>query len=257
MQSAEGSTGAEAAPTRFASGAAATPLGAGAGAPTRDRARAASERHSRRVRLFKWLLPLIGAGVALVIFGMIAVVSFLPNIKVSSALITKDGLTMVEPRLSGRANSKAYDVTAARAVQNLKDPKVVRFVDVEGRIEMAAPNWAKLMAREGVYDANTEKLRLEKGVSIDTTDGYKLRLDHADADLRNGFLSTDGPVALTGPNLAIDAVGAEVMDNGAVLVLRGAVRVTLIPKSANPTAGEVEAAPATTQAIPTQPGKGK
>lgn len=250
MQPAEPTLGDDAAPAR--------PDGRSVDAAVpRDRARAASERHSRRVKLFKWLLPLIGVGVALVIFAMIAVVSFLPNIKVSSALITKDGLTMVEPRLSGRANSKTYDVTAARAVQNLKDPKVVRFVEVEGRIEMAAPNWAKLLAREGVYDANTEKLRLEKGVSIDTTDGYKIRLDHANADLRNGMLSTDGPVALTGPNLSIDAVGAEVLDNGAVLILKSAVRVTMIPKSANPTASEVNAAaPATTQSINGGPGKG-
>jgi lipopolysaccharide export system protein LptC len=108
----------------------------------------------------------------------------------------------------------------------------VRFVDVDGRIEMNAPNWAKLLARAGVYDANTERLHLSDGVTLETTDGYKLKLDHAAVDLTAGRLTTEGPVAVTGPNLSIDAVGAEVSDNGAVILLKSQVRLTLIPKSA-------------------------
>jgi lipopolysaccharide export system protein LptC len=200
-------------------------------------ARAAAERHTKRVKLFKWLLPTLVVGVVVVIGGMIAIVSFLPGIQVSSALITSEGLTMVEPRLSGHANGRAYDVTASKAFQNLENPKLVRFVDVDGRIEMKAPNWAKLLARSGTYDANTERIKLEKGVTVETTDGYKLKLDHATIDLAGGALATDGPVAITGPNLTIDAVGAEVMESGSVVILKSAVRVTLVPKAAADTSG--------------------
>jgi lipopolysaccharide export system protein LptC len=86
-------------------------------APLPSAARRAADRHSRRVRRLKILVPALAVIVVLGIVGVAWVQSRLQGaLDVKNVLFSKDGLTMVEPHLSGHAQGRAYDVSAQREI---------------------------------------------------------------------------------------------------------------------------------------------
>ena len=206
------------------------------------RARHAASRHSRRVRLLKILLPIAGVAIALVVAAIVALKSFLPGINMPGVLFSKDGLTMVEPRLSGRAKNRAYDVTAARAYQSLDNPKVVTLEKIDGRIEMPDQTWAKIEAKHGRYDGTTQKLVLDEGLSVVTSNGYRIEGALANVDLDSGRMTSDRPVTIDGPAGRIEAGGVDVTDEGHAIRFTGGVRMNLLPVPAKP--GEPAGGPA-------------
>lgn len=206
----------------------------------RARAMDAARRHTRLVKVLRFIAPIMGGLIVAAVVAAVAAVSFLPEVKVSGALLSKDGLTMVEPRVSGFSNDRAYHLTAERAFQSMKATKVIQFENVDARIEMEKPNWARITSRRGVYDSDKETVKLEKNVKITTTEGQEIVTDRADADIKSGLITTDAPVTITGARFRVEAVGAEVQDNGKVIIFKSKVRMTIAPEQSN-----VATAPAT------------
>ncbi len=198
-------------------------------ARTRDRAKAAADRHSRFVRFAKFSLPVIGLIIAVVVVGRYWLYTHLPGINMPAVLFSKNGLTMVEPRLTGRSRDRAYDIGANRATQAFDSPKVVQLEQLAGRIEMKDNAWAKIESRNGTYDGNNDTLKLVGGVKATTSTGYLLLGEDADIDLSKGNMSTDKPVHIQGPTGQLDAGGARVTDGGATIQFTGRVHMTITP----------------------------
>ena len=199
-------------------------------APLPSAARLAADRHSRRVRLLKILLPSGAVAIALAIAGATWVQSRLQGaIDVRSVLFSKDGLTMVEPRLSGHAEGRAYDVSAQRAVQNLQNPKIIGLEGIDGRLEMADGKWAKIESVKGVYDGTREWLTLDGSVVVTTSTGWRVTTEHAEANLTDGHILTDKPIQIVGRTATIAADGLDATDGGHHLLFSGNVRMTLQP----------------------------
>jgi len=196
---------------------------------TRDRAKTAAGRHSRFVRLAKISLPIVGLVIAAVVIGRFWLFSHLPGLNMPAVLFSKNGLTMVEPRLTGRSRDRAYDIGANRATQDFTSPKVVQLEQLAGRIEMKDNGWAKVESRTGTYDGNTDRLKLVGGVKVTTSTGYLLNAQDADIDLSKGNMSTDKPVHINGPTGQLDAGGARVTDGGATIQFSGGVHMTINP----------------------------
>ena len=227
-------------------------LGAGLGARHdhghRHHARAAADRHSRRVRVFKIVLPLLGLLALVAVGGLtFAKVYFRSAVDVRNVLFSKDGLTMVEPRLSGRSQGRTYDVSAARAFQSIADPKVVRMEGIDGRLVLADGTTLKIDSGTGVYDGNRETLRLEGGVTLAGSNGWRAEGPNADVDLVGGRISGTGGIRITGPDATIAADALDLTDNGHHAVFQGNVRMTLTPRApadpAAPTADTPAAPP--------------
>jgi len=197
--------------------------------PLPSAARLAADRHSRRVRRLKILLPTAAGLVVLVVVGVAWVQSrLLGSIDVRTVLFSKDGLTMVEPHLSGHAKGRAYDVSAARAFQNIQNPKIIGLEGIDGRIEMADGSWAKIEAAKGVYDGTREWLTLDGSVTVTTSTGWRAVSEHAETDLTNGHLVSDKPVRITGRTAMIEAQGIDVADGGHHVRFTGDVRMTIL-----------------------------
>jgi lipopolysaccharide export system protein LptC len=195
--------------------------------------RSAADRHSRRVRRLKIVIPLIGvlaiAAVAAVTWGR---AHWAARLGVSQILFSKDGLTMVEPRLSGRAGDRRYDVTATRAFQNVLDPKSIGLEGVDGRLEMADGTWAKIESATGRYDGNHEQLDLAGGVTVVTSTDWRAKAAGAHVDLTNGRIDAERDVSVIGRTARIDADRLEASDEGRHLVFTGTVRMTVQPADA-------------------------
>jgi lipopolysaccharide export system protein LptC len=193
----------------------------------RRAAQVAARRHSLVVRSLKIVLPVIAFGAAAMLAGRAFLGNYVPDLKLPTVLFSKDGLTMVEPRLSGRSGDRAYEVTAARAVQSLGDPKKVRLERLDGRVELADKQWAKIEAKGGLYDGTREVLRLEEGIAVTTSSGYRIATEAADLDLAGGRMESQGSIRIDGPAASIEAGKLEVGDQGRTYVFSGGVRMTL------------------------------
>lgn len=199
-------------------------------APLPTAARLAADRHSRRVRRLKILLPVTAVVIVLVIVAVAWVQSRLQGrLDVKNVLFSKDGLTMVEPHLSGHAKGRAYDVSAQRAFQNIQNPKIIGLEGVDGRIEMADGNWTKIESAKGLYDGTRERLTLDGAVTVTTSSGWRATSEHADADLTNGHVSTDTRLRIAGRNGSIEADGIDVTDGGHRIRFSGNVRMQFLP----------------------------
>lgn len=226
--------------------------------PLPSAARLAADRHSRRVRRLKILLPtaavLIAGGIALVVYVQSRLLGALD---VKSVLFSKDGLTMVEPRLSGHAKGRAYDVSAAKAFQNIQDPKVISLEGIDGRIEMADGTWTKIESTRGIYDGTHDKLALDGAVVVTTSTGWRATTEHADTDLVSGRITSDRAVRIAGKTGWIESDGIDVSDGGHQILFSRNVRMMMqpadgaaAPAGAPSTTSTPTAPPATT---PTQP----
>jgi lipopolysaccharide export system protein LptC len=199
-------------------------------APLPTAARIAADRHSRRVRRLKILLPTAAIVIVLGIVAVAWVQSRLQGaLDVKNVLFSKDGLTMVEPHLSGHAKGRAYDVSAQRAFQNIQNPKIIGLEGIDGRIEMADGSWTKIESVRGRYDGTREWLTLDGSVTVTTSNGWRAESEHAETDLSNGHITTRSAVRISGRTGRIDADGIDVSDGGHHIRFTGNVRMLLLP----------------------------
>ena len=214
-------------------------------APSRDvprpLAQIHADRHSRRVRIFKIALPLLGlAAVALVAGWTFVKMYFGVALDVRNVLFSKDGLTMVEPRLTGRAQNRTYDVSAARAFQSIGDPKVVRMEEIDGIVTMEDGLSVKIESAGGTYDGNHETLNLAGGVTITASNGWRVEGRAADVDLIGGVITGREAIRISGPGTRLSSDRIDLTDNGHRALFEGTVRMTIVPGE---TAGATPPAP--------------
>jgi len=163
--------------------------------------------------------------------------AYLPGLNMPAVLFSKNGVTMVEPRLTGRSRDRAYDIGAARATQDFLTPKVVQLEELAGRVEMKDSAWAKIVSHAGTYDGNSDTLTLRGSVSVTTSTGYLLTGENADINLTKGNMATDKPVHIQGPTGWLEAGAARVTDSGAMIEFSGGVHMTINPAVVPATAG--------------------
>lgn len=204
-------------------------------AQRRHEARAAADRHSRRVRTFKIALPALGVVAVLLIGGYTWVkMHFMPGFDVRNVLFTNQGLTMVEPRLSGRAEGRTYDVAAAKAFQHIDNPKIIRLEGIDGRVEMEGGVISHIESREGLYDGTHETLALAGGVTVTTSNGWRATGEAADVDLTLGNIHATKGVRIFGPSTTIESDTLDLTESGHHAVFTGNVHMTVQPGVADP-----------------------
>lgn len=217
-------------PSRMSAGDRPAPSERLAPAARRPTSHADADRHSRRVRILKIVLPTFGLAALLLVAALTWVkMHFASGIDVRNVLFSKDGLTMVEPRLSGRTQGRTYDVSAARAFQSIADPKVVRMEVIDGRLDLSDGTSVKIDSAKGVYDGNHETLRLEGGITLSASNGWRAEGPTADVDLVGGRITGRDGVRITGPSAHLEADAIDLTDNGHHALFTGNVHMTVLP----------------------------
>ncbi len=207
--------------------------------PTKERGPAYHDRaarHSRHVRVLRVLLPTIAV---LSVIGFFAVMSWeadddgLPPLSLSGINFEDREITMDKPHISGFEGTKrAYEIHAAKATQALGDAKVVTLETIEAKFALGDNVRANLDAVSGVYDSDTQKLKLMGGIELATSNGYKAELKEADVDVDAGTVASDTGVRIHGKEGAITADSIEVLDRGKHVFFRGNVKVVYHPSEA-------------------------
>lgn len=198
--------------------------------PERRRAFERAARHSRRVRRLRVLLPVASLGLALLVAGYGALSRLELAVRIGDLAISADGLSMNAPRLSGSdGKGRTYEVVAERAVQDLKDPKIIRLERITAHISQADGSSADFSARSGVYDARAQSLVLQEDIRIRASDGSSADLQRAQIDLATGAVTSDAPVAFSSSLGSVQAEGMSVGQRSKSVTFDGGVRMTVDP----------------------------
>jgi lipopolysaccharide export system protein LptC len=219
--------------------------------PTRPRGADAYDRafrHSRRVSILKVALPAI-AGVALAGFFLtmrFADITGTTAVATSGLNVDTKTLVMDAPHMSGYdSNHHPYTVKATKAIQDLVNPQIVNLETIDAHFATDEVNTAVLKARAGVLNNGKNLLRLDKGVTIVTTDGYHANLVDADIDIGKGRLVSGKPIEIhSSDGNWLKANGVTIENKGAKLTFVGGVSVNYIPADHDAAAAAPAAGPA-------------
>jgi len=199
-----------------------------------DRVVRIARRHSLFVRLMRIGLPLA------VIIGLTALVLFsyfkpmqifdkLPSVS-GNLGIQGSKITMQLPKIAGfTRDSRAYELTAENAVQDIAAPDVIELQNLRAKMEMQDKDVVNLTAKAGTYNTKGDRIVLRDQIVVTSGQGYSARLREAAVDMKGGNVTSDQPVEVTLPNGLLTSNGMEIAESGAVIRFNRGVVLTLDP----------------------------
>lgn len=188
-----------------------------------------AQRHSRRVRMLKIVLPLLGIAIAAGFAGYSYLITP-PKVSVDVAgTALKDGkLVMANPRLDGFTKENLpYSLSAMRAIQEIGNASVISLEQIDANFPVSQTNSATVDAPAGIYDREKNTLDITGEMTVTTTDGMVARLKSAFFDINKGVLTTGQPVDIRTAGSHIAADSMTLSEGGKVMVFQDRVRVTV------------------------------
>lgn len=185
-----------------------------------------ADRHSRRVRLLRWVLPsIVVVGVA----GYLLAAS-IPRIDLpidfDAVVINDEGIIIERPELTqNQLNGQAYSVAADRAIQRNGAPNQLVLEGVEATYDLPSGTTARFSAPDGEFNSATTLMRLWGGVAMTMGDGVDLRLEEVTVDVPNSVITSLRPFELQAGNLFLSGNRLEISEND--LTITGRVRTTI------------------------------
>ena len=193
-----------------------------------------AERHSRRVRKLKFVLPVLG----LLLAAGFVVYSWL--LTPAAVAITAEGseisdgkLVMSSPKLQGYTrDDRPYALSAQRAIQDITLEHIVELEGIAAELPFDETHSATIQAAHGIFDRSRNALDVDSVIDIRTSDGAVARLQSGLLDIAGGRMSTTDPVEITYKGASINADSMSVEENGAKVIFDKRVRVYIQPRTA-------------------------
>jgi lipopolysaccharide export system protein LptC len=180
-----------------------------------------ARRHSRMVRMLRVAIP---AGSVLVL-AVIWLVSWLDPIRMLARLPTATGNLVISGSKITK-DSRAYELSARAAAQDITNPDVVELQDIRAKIEGKDKAFINLTAVDGLYNRKSGILKLAKDVLL-TSPTYEVSLDEAIVDTASNNVTSDKPVQVKMLQGVVNAKKLEVEKGGEVVRFLGGVQMTL------------------------------
>jgi lipopolysaccharide export system protein LptC len=210
-----------------------------------ERAFRAARRHSRLVRVLRIAVPTVVALVAVAVFlatyfNPLRMLAKLP-INIGDLVVSGTKITMEKPHLSGfTRDSRAYELSADAAAQDLTKPDIVELHNIHAKIEMQDKGTLQMTAVTGIYNNKGETLKLDRNIELSSSTGYAGHLSEAMIDIRKGYVVSSKPVQVKLLQGTLDANRLEIIDSGDLVRFDGGVAMTLMLNEA--TAGQAKTA---------------
>ena len=189
-------------------------------------------RHSRRVRVLKFVLPVA----AIVVSGLFLGYSLLSPtgsdlIDLDSASIEDGNLVMHNPSLNGfTSENLPYSMKAALARQPIgSDDGPIALEKIEATMPIDEEHTATINAGGGTYDRQNNTLSLSDTITVTMSSGIVARLQSAEVDIASSDLKTDDPVEIELDGMRVQANTFHATDGGSKLIFEDRVRVELDP----------------------------
>ncbi|MHC5306229.1 LPS export ABC transporter periplasmic protein LptC [Bartonella sp. LJL80] len=189
-----------------------------------------AHRHSARVRVLKFVLPLAALAIALVFcwFTFFAAPSSADLVVLNDDQGADGRLTMTDPKLEGYTSAnKPYSLKAAKAIQDPSHSGMIELQNIIAQLPLGERGQADVEAAGGFYDNINGRLQLDKPFTVQTDDGMVAKLESADVNLATSQLNTDRPVDIRRDGQHLKANGLQIRENGQVLFFRGGVSLVI------------------------------
>lgn len=205
-----------------------------------------AKRHSRRVRVLKFAVPLLAVAIAIAF----PVYSYLKaplsvSVQADGTAFSNGKLVMANPKLNGFTKQKLpYSLTATRATQDVGQQAVIDLEGINAKLPVETDNIVSVDAAHGIYNRDANTMDLTSDVSVTTTDGLVAKFKSIFLDMGKGSMKTSNPVDVSRGGSRITADSMSVEDNGRLVVFENRVRVNIDPaalKAAGVNGGEQNA----------------
>lgn len=190
--------------------------------------------YSRFVRVMKLALP---AAAAL----LLGAILLWPQIQAERGRF-QIGLSGLDPRNPDRlrvlnarfrgtdSQNQPYTITAESAFEAEVGSRKIALEAPTADLALSSGAWVIARAPEGIFDRDSEVLRLSGGVSVFHDDGYTFSSPTARLALGEGRAEGDDPAEAFGPAGEIHgADGFVIIDKGRRMVFKGKARLILRP----------------------------
>ncbi|MCL4678381.1 MAG: LPS export ABC transporter periplasmic protein LptC [Alphaproteobacteria bacterium] len=188
--------------------------------------------YTKFVRTMRLVLPLIAAGIVMVLFlwpagrdeAIVPVAQERTMLK--DQKIAKNEL--INPQFeSADKKNNPYKISAARAIQGEKNEDLIMLEKPVGVMTMEGGAKIEVTSLTGAYRRDTERFFLSGQVDFLHDKGYRLRSEEAHIDLRGKLAWTERAVQATGPDLSIDAKGMTANSETGEVVFSGPAKLVL------------------------------
>lgn len=193
------------------------------------------DRHSRVVRVLRWVLPIA----AVVLLASIFVLS--TSNRVRQGLIIADsklaelaiGQKITNPNFSGVTKSgDAFSISAEWALPDSPNPEKVELSRPQTTIDFKSGRRLETIADGGLLDLATSEATLSNNVRLTASNGYTAHAAALVLNFESGNVHSLGPVQADGPVGSIEAGSMTLLQNldqkdhgNAVLMFTGGVKL--------------------------------
>lgn len=192
----------------------------------------AAQRHSRRVRRLRLLVPAAGVlAVILVIGTWWYSTARAPDLAITDVTVTADGIAMDAPVLRGEDDEgRPYTLRAREAYQTLSTNPVFTLRDLDGEMMLDDGEQVLLRAPQARFDSATGQAVFEEGqVELALSSGGQAFLGVTTVNLDEGTIASDNRVAVATGEVTLEAGGMQVFDAGGRLLFTGGVHMIVRP----------------------------
>lgn len=152
--------------------------------------------HDRLVRLLRVVLPSI-------IGVLVAVLALSPfsNTQEMSFVLAKDEVNMAKERMRTSealyrgedSKGRPFSLRGGSAVQQSSSDPRIQLRDLSAQMMMASGP-ARLIAGQGYYNLDTERVRVEGPMSFTNSDGFAITADNVEFAMKTRQIESFGPV---------------------------------------------------------------
>lgn len=205
--------------------------------PKRTLTLEAARKHSARVKVMRYILLTLCAGLGAYLIYEFATQNRTPFIKDNPT----ESVSMVNPRYSGRTDDGLpFYLTAESATRTLANRSEVALIKpVLEFIRDTGAEPSLVVAETGTYDDVKKILNLRTAVDLNTDDGYNCKTTHARIFAKEKRIEGDEKIACDGSFGIVNGNAYEINDNYTVFVFKNGMDA-IIDQTENIAPGENE-----------------
>jgi len=212
-----------------------------------------SGAYSRFVQLMRVGLPILAAGIVLLVITWPQYENKSPRFKLSISNVDTDnavGQKIVNPRYTGTdSKNRPYKITAKIAYRTHDKPQTIKLTSLKADLVGQNGAWLALSAGAGIYDRNREHLDLKNGVSLFYNNEYEIHTQTARIELLKGRVIGSDFVTGHGPVGTLEASGFEILENEQHISFIGKSELVLFRNKAKMSSDFKEYTPESTDGI--------
>jgi len=185
----------------------------------------AARRHTRRIRIFRWILLAIITGLVVLLFAQFSGQEATTLSEENSG----EAVKMINPRYNGRTeDGLPYYLTSKEAIRLEGDKGTVELINpVLHFLREEGAGESIVIADKGIYDDVNKILNLYTSVDLATDDGNRCRTTHARIFTKTKIIEGDEPIHCDGNFGLVKGNAYEILDNYRVFVFKNGVDAEL------------------------------